>query len=65
MLPFPPVVAAFAAAAGLIVVGRVLAREWRRINGELHPQPSEVDARPPCRTLRRDPTTGVYRIDVG
>jgi hypothetical protein len=63
MLPIPPLIAVLAGTAGLIALGRVLAKEWRRVNGELHAQQEREDEREPLRKLKRDPKTGVYRVD--
>jgi hypothetical protein len=57
MLPLPPVIALTLAAVGAVALAKVLAREWRRVNTELHPQESDWQHAP---TLRRDPS-GVYR----
>ena len=59
MLPIPPVIAWTVGAIGAVVMSKLLARQWRRVNEEL-------DARERVRveergTLRRDPVTGVYR----
>ncbi|MDC7784504.1 hypothetical protein PQJ75_07305 [Rhodoplanes sp. TEM] len=59
---FPPLVAATVAALGVAALGRMLAKEWRRINEELE-QMRPAEAIDPARLpkLRRDPATGVYR----
>jgi hypothetical protein len=66
MLTMPPVVAWTLAAAGAVVLFKLLSREWQRVNAELdRAQPARVTdperARMP--RLRRDPETGVYRPD--
>ncbi len=48
-------------ALGAAVVAKVLAREWQRINDELHPSASPAEARENIPVLRRDPNSGVYR----
>ncbi|MBI5110766.1 hypothetical protein GJ689_00045 [Rhodoplanes serenus] len=59
---FPPMIAAGVAALGVAALGRVLMKEWRRINEELE-QMRPVEVVDPARLpkLRRDPRTGVYR----
>jgi hypothetical protein len=43
-----------------VALGRLIAREARRINAELHPAaPAPANHEPV--TLERDPKTGVYR----
>jgi hypothetical protein len=59
----PPIVIVVLGAIGAIAAAKWLASEARRINAELHPEteslePVEAEGRG---TLRRDPTTGVYR----
>jgi hypothetical protein len=73
MLPFPPVIAWTIGAIGAVLMSKLLAREWRRINAELDAHEldaHELNAREPAAepvrtlvrgTLRRDPVTGVYR----
>jgi hypothetical protein len=50
-------------ALGAAVVAKVMAREWQRINEELHPSEpvAETSAREKIPVLRRDPKSGVYR----
>jgi hypothetical protein len=50
-------------ALGAAVVAKVLAKEWQRINDELHPSEpvAETPARETIPVLRRDPKSGVYR----
>lgn len=59
---FPPVIAVALGALGVAALGRMLAKEWRRINEELE-QMRPVEVVDPARLpkLRRDPVTGVYR----
>jgi hypothetical protein len=65
MLPFPPVIAWTLGALGTVLMTKLLAKEWRRVNAALH---AHEQAAQPVRvvergTLRRDPVTGVYRPD--
>ena len=50
-------------ALGAVMVAKVVAKEWQRINDELHPgEPvAEAPARENIPVLRRDPNSGVYR----
>jgi hypothetical protein len=57
----PPVIVWALCAAGAAFAGRVLLRESRRVNAELHPDVPERGERATARTLERDPRTGVYR----
>jgi hypothetical protein len=63
MLPFPHVLAATLAAMGVVVLSKMLAREWQRVNAELDAsERAAVAVRTrDLPTLRRDPATGVYR----
>ena len=62
MLPIPPVIAWTIGAVSAVVVSKLLAREWRRVNDELDAQENAARVRVEERgTLRRDPVTGVYR----
>jgi xanthosine utilization system XapX-like protein len=65
MLPIPPVIAWAVGAIGAVVMSKLVAREWRRINNELDSQEraarSARAAKMRVGTLRRDPVTGVYR----
>jgi hypothetical protein len=62
MLPIPPVIAWTIGAVSAVVVSKLLAREWRRVNDELDAQEDAGRVRVEERgTLRRDPVTGVYR----
>ena len=56
----PPLIVWALGVVGVVALARLIVREARRINAELHPAtsaPSDRDAV----TLERDPTTGVYR----
>jgi hypothetical protein len=59
----PPLIGWALGTLGVAVVAKVLAKEWRRINDELHPSESivETPAREEIPALRRDPESGVYR----
>ena len=50
-------------ALGAAVVAKVVAKEWQRINDELHRREpvTEAPVREEIPALRRDPTSGVYR----
>jgi hypothetical protein len=63
MLPLPPVIAWTLGAVGAVLMTKLLAREWRRVNAELDAQARSADQMRPQKipTLRRDPRTGVYR----
>jgi hypothetical protein len=65
MFPIPPVIAWTVGAIGAVVMSKLVAREWRRINNELDSQEraarSARTAKMRVWTLRRDPVTGVYR----
>jgi hypothetical protein len=63
MLPFPPVIAATLAAIGVVVLSKLLAREWQRVNAEIDAGERATAAvrTRNVPTLRRDPVTGVYR----
>jgi hypothetical protein len=65
MLPLPPVISWTLAAIGAVAISKVLAREWRRVNAELDAQAraAEAVARDQLPTLRRDPQSGVYRLE--
>jgi hypothetical protein len=60
---FPPLIGWALGALGAAVVAKVLAKEWQRVNGELHPREpfAEAPARETIPALRRDPKSGVYR----
>jgi hypothetical protein len=65
MFPIPPMIAWTVGAIGAVVMSKLVAREWRRINDELDARERhERAARARVKdrgTLRRDPATGVYR----
>jgi hypothetical protein len=64
MLPIPPVIAWTVGAIGAVVMSKLLAREWRRVNDELDDRERAAKVRVQDRgTLRRDPASGVYRPD--
>jgi hypothetical protein len=50
-------------ALSAVVVAKVVAKEWQRINAELHPSEpiAEAPAREEIPVLRRDPKSGVYQ----
>jgi hypothetical protein len=54
----PPVVVGALGVLGVVALARLAAREWRRVNAELHPETADARAR-----LRRDPATGVFHPD--
>ena len=57
----PPFVIAALSVVGAVVAVKLIAREARRINAELHPQQPAPVRNDETRTLVRDPATGVYR----
>ena len=58
----PPMIVWALGALGAAVVAKVVAKEWRRINEHLHPgEPVTETASKKFPTLRRDPSSGVYR----
>ncbi len=60
----PPVLIWAIGTIGAAVVAKVAAREWRRVNADLDRRRAPPVAQAehgPLPTLRRDPTTGVYR----
>jgi hypothetical protein len=64
MLPVPPVLGWTIAAVATAALGRLLVREWRRVNEMLDAQEPSATAelsRESIPTLRPDPRTGVYR----
>jgi hypothetical protein len=62
MLPIPPVIAWTVGAIGAVVMSKLVARQWRRVNDELDARERGAKVRVEERgTLRRDPMTGVYR----
>jgi len=56
----PPVVVGALGVLGAVALARLLTKEWRRVNAELHPPEGEARRDEPTR-LTRDPHTGVYR----
>ena len=60
---FTPLIGWALGALGAAMVAKVVAKEWRRINEELHPrQPfAEAPGHETIPALRRDPKSGVYR----
>ena len=60
---FPPLIGWALGALGAAVVAKVVMREWRRVNDQLHPSEpiAEGAAREQMPVLRRDPKSGVYR----
>ena len=63
----PPVVLWILGAVGAFAAAKWIAAEARRINAELHPASGDSLSGAPDRErvipLRRDPSTGVYRLD--
>ena len=56
----PPLIVWALGVVGAVALARLIVREARRINAELHPAtPAPADGEPV--TLELDPTTGVYR----
>ena len=56
----PPLIVWALGVIGVVALARLIAREARRINAELHPAaPAPADHE--AVTLERDPNTGVYR----
>lgn len=65
-MPLVPVVVAVLGAAAAAAIARMLAKEWQRVNAELHSADATVAEsveRDNLPTLKRDPRTGVYRAD--
>jgi hypothetical protein len=60
---FTPLIGWALGALGAVMVAKVVAKEWQRINEELHPgEPiGEAPTRDNIPALRRDPKSGVYR----
>jgi hypothetical protein len=59
----PPLIGWTLGALGAAAVAKVLIKEWHRVNDELHRRErmAEAPARDGFPTLRRDPSSGVYR----
>jgi hypothetical protein len=56
----PPLIVWALGVVGAMALARLIVREARRINAELHPAtPASADGEPV--SLERDPKTGVYR----
>ena len=57
---FPPLIAWTLGVLAVAAIGKVLVKEWRRVNAELDAKEPAAEAeRLP--KLRRDPRSGVYR----
>ncbi len=56
----PPVLAGALGVLGAVALARLVAREWQRVNAELHPSDEVID-RGRIAKLTRDPKTGIYR----
>jgi hypothetical protein len=56
----PPLIVWALGVVGAVALARLIVREARRINAELHPAAPASGDRDPV-TLERDPATGVYR----
>ena len=62
----PTVVVWALGVVGAAVLAKCIKDEWHRVNAELHPNNNaRADAVDRARipTLRRDPKTGIYRVD--
>lgn len=60
----PPVLVWMIGAVGVVIVAKLVAKEWRRVNAELDKERAAMVADPQrraYRSLRRDPKTGEYR----
>jgi hypothetical protein len=65
-IAIPPLVIWALGAVGAAALARFVRHEWRRVNAELHPREkasSDRFDRDRMPTLRRDPRTGIYRVD--
>ena len=56
----PPLIVWALGVVGAVALARLIAREARRINAELHPR-APVPAKDEAVRLELDPATGVYR----
>jgi hypothetical protein len=56
----PPLIVWALGVVGAIALARLISREARRINAELHPR-EPVHGRDDAVRLERDPATGIYR----
>jgi hypothetical protein len=69
MPPFviPPLVVWALGTIGAAVLARFVRSEWHRVNAELHARDTKASAesidRNKLPTLKRDPVTGIYRVD--
>ena len=67
MPPIPPVIIWTVGAVAAVTLARIAVKEWRRVNEALHPWKTapvnDEVAREKLPTLRRDPRTGIYRVD--
>jgi hypothetical protein len=60
----PPLIAWTLGALGAVALTRTLMREWRRVNAELDRASAAGGLdRDELPTLRRDPASGVYRVE--
>lgn len=56
----PPVVIGALGVLGVVALGRLVARQWRKVNAELHADEPVPERLP---RLKRDPATGVFHPD--
>ena len=66
MPPIPQLVTWTVGAVAAVALGSIAAREWRRVNEALRAQratPRPDVGREALPTLRRDPRTGIYRVE--
>lgn len=56
----PPALVGALGVLGAVAAVRVIAKQWRRVNAELHPPENSRDGGG-IAWLERDPATGVYR----
>ncbi len=64
-MPLPPVLIWTLGAIGAAVVGKLVVREWRRVNADLEQAKAAPVVEPDHRALpklRRDPRSGEYRV---
>lgn len=64
-MPVPPAIAWTLGAVGAAIVAKLVVKEWQRVNSELDRAKAAPVAEPDRHALpklRRDPTTGEYRI---
>ena len=57
----PPLIVWALGVVGAVALARLIVREARRINAELHPAAPASGDQDAAVTLERDPATGVYR----